>query len=214
MVLREMEARYESLGTFGATGKVVTEIGWTNGGTNAPFASSSTTFSMKLARPDFYRIEWTQKMDFVFSHFTRQAAAWSSGGGHFVLMPDGKVSRFLNRELVLKFAADVAGGGPREASSLFFKKGKEKGPADSLKNPSREPDEKIDGEDCYVVSADYPDGKEILWITRSDSFLKQYRFTYAGKAPQESSPTQPGMSDSMLKQWLKLDGLDMTPEEF
>jgi len=86
-----------------------------------------------------------------------------------------------------------------------------------LKNPSREPDEKIDSEDCHVVSADARSGKQILWITKKNSFLKQIRSTtggtdFAKNTSQAVSEEVAEISDASLQKMLRMTGREATPE--
>ncbi len=206
-VLRKMQARYDSLTSFSGSGKVVSDIN-PNAGAMTNSIVSEHTFAMKLARPDFYRIEWTQD---VGGFYTNTGAVWDAGGGPHLLMGTNS-SRPLNRELALSLATGVSGGAAQQVPALFFEE-KTLGWISGLTNLTRGPDEKVGDEDCYVVSADDRVGKEILWITKKNFLLKQIKSVLGSAGlPAEASQGISDLSDESMKKLMKSTGQQPTPE--
>ena len=208
-LVQKMQAKYASLMSVTATGKIISEFSSVSGGTPM---TNEHTFKIKLARPDFYRIEWIQKMNIIFTNVTLTGAVWYSGKEHSLLMPGGQVGKPLNRELALASATGLSGGAAQVVPDLFFH-AEAGGRRRSLTNPLRLPDERIDNEDCYVVSADDPAGKEIVWIMKRNFLLKQMKTAVNGAAvSNEAVQSTADLSDDSLKKLMRMTGQDPTPE--
>jgi hypothetical protein len=148
----------------------------------------------------------------VFTNITMLGAVWYSGKDHSLLLPGGKASKLLNRELALSMATGVSGGAAHTVPSLFFKDKSIGCWLNLLTNPSRQPDEKVDNEDCHVVSADGTTGKTILWIAKKNFLLKQIRNLSGDKPGEAVSQAASETSDDSLKKILKMTGQEVTPE--
>jgi uncharacterized protein YneF (UPF0154 family) len=165
---------------------------------------ASSTFSLRLSKPDFYLIEWRQKVN---SQGTEDGAVWSAGEGNFLWVSrDGKPKKQKDRNTALAMAAgdsfEVAGTIP----SIFYDEG-----ANVLRvlgTPAMMADEKIDGDDCYVISGTLGNRKTLLWISRKTFLIRQIR-DILGQKPDNRSPA---ISDDMIKEMLKLRGQKPTAE--
>src|SRR5207249_4762776 len=89
-LLRELQTRYESMRSYSATGEVTSVMKMSqapssdssHGAVRGP-QESHHRFTMKLARPELYRIEWKQQMP----NFTMKGAVWSDGAARVVTVP-------------------------------------------------------------------------------------------------------------------------------
>jgi predicted Ser/Thr protein kinase len=201
-LLQRVAKKYAGLSSISATGKVVAEMTPATGGATM---TMEHRFSMNLGRPDFYRIEWTQKMQAV-AGFEMKGAVWNAGDGTFLLTPGGKVTQLLNREQALAVATGISGGAAHRVPSLFFKEESLNWLA-ALKNPALLPDELVGGEACHVISAESATGREVIWFTKKDLLLRQIRSTFTGSAIGEGlSESLAKMSDVTLQKMAKITG--------
>jgi RNA polymerase sigma factor (sigma-70 family) len=138
-----------------------------------------STFTVKLARPGFYRIEYNRHS----SSTTNTVAVWNSGDGNFLLSHRATTSysKYASREAAF-LAASVMTRGSGSCvfiSNTFFNKKIE---TDILK-----PDvfakevkaERIGGVDCYVLTANNLGHESLsmkLWIGKKDFLIRQRQF--------------------------------------
>ena len=78
-LLRQTQDTYDSLRSYSSAGEVTSTFS-PAGLEPQQFTHS---FTMRLARPALYRIEWEQRS----ANFLMKGAAWSTGEGHFVIGP-------------------------------------------------------------------------------------------------------------------------------
>ena len=144
-----------------------------------------STFTVKLARPGFYRIEYNR----YSSSTTNTVAVWNSGDGNFLLSHRATTSysKYASREAAF-LAASVMTRGSGSCvfiSNTFFNKKIE---TDILK-----PDvfakevkaERIGGVDCYVLTANNPGHGSLsmkLWIGKKDFLIRQRQFVSSPEA--------------------------------
>jgi hypothetical protein len=178
-ILENVEAKYLSLDSIAFDSTIVSEDDRTDVRTNGKKPASATTCKARLARPGFYRVEWKRP---VTSSYVPEGAAWSSGVRHYTLIAD-KVSPHDNIDLA--FARVMGGGGGYTFPRLFFQR-----PGSVLryiKNPTLQPDEKVGGLDCYVVSGETHSGVgQTLWITK-EFLVIQVRQTFGDKEMSEEA---------------------------
>jgi hypothetical protein len=199
-----MGEKYAALSSFTASGQVVSEVTPAGGG---KATTTKHTFTINLARPEFYRITWTNA---IAPGVIMRGAAWCAGDGHKVLNA-GKVGTHLNREMALAAATGVSGGVAHTVPSMFFKDDP-LALVPSLKNPILLPEERVGADACYVVAADRPLDKVTLWITKKDGLLKKVQ-TKTGAGPrQETTQASGDVSDESVRKILKTQGQDSTPD--
>jgi RNA polymerase sigma factor (sigma-70 family) len=200
-ILQKAQETYASLTSYSATGKNVSEfsggemeIGGTGGGGRGgggkffPQGLSQTqTLSIKMARPNLYRIEWEQK---ITPAYTNLGAVWSSGDGDFYLLV-GKVTKMRDRKTSFATAAGVSGAGTATVPSAFFNTGSENSLASFAAGTdvALEKDEVVNGVNCHVLSRTMPSPKNsgfvsddemrmTLWIGKSDHLIHQRRIVF------------------------------------
>jgi hypothetical protein len=162
----------------------------------------TTTFTIRLARPNLYRIEWEQVYP-APGQFTNRGAVWSAGDGNYLLLGGNQQSKQDDMNLALASATGVSGGAAGTLPPIFFESQMDL--LKNLKNTARPPEEKIGNDACYVVSGDVAGMKLVLWITK-DFLLKQKRQILG------SALAIPKTSDADIKKTLEQLNQSATPE--
>jgi hypothetical protein len=211
-IVAKLAANYAGLTNFTVTGRVIEDID-ASGGKNPAVAPKSDelkydlgtpgrviTFSIRLAKPDFYRIEWSQR---ISDSYSQKGATWSSGDGDFLLLADKKRRIEGGMDMALASATGVSGGVASTLPPIFFQRPTNE--LQSLGNLALLPEEKIGDDVCYVVSGGLNGQKVILWITK-DYWLKQKKMILG------ASMKMPEMSDEDIKKALSAIGQAATPE--
>jgi len=150
-------------------------------------------FTVKLGRPDFYRVEWEGLMGPTKS----KGAAWSAGDGDFLLMDmeQIKYAKMKSRELALAAATGLSAGVANTMPQIFFKGSSSL--LNMFKSSTRGDDETIEGDDCYVLTGSAMGLKVILWVNKSNYLIKQKRQVLGGQMEI------PDMSEEKLQEGLK-----------
>lgn len=141
-------------------------------------------FSVKLARPGLYRIDWnSQKGPMKMS-----GAAWSTGDEHYIYMgmQPPKYVKMQSREMALGAATGVSQGAANTIPMFFFN-GKQS-MLNMMENVTLGKEEAVDGTDCYLVNGDLRGMKLNLWIDKSSFLIKQKQQVFGGdvKMPEMS----------------------------
>lgn len=124
-------------------------------------------FTIRLARPDLYRIAWRQDMGF----FVSTGAVWSAGNGD-QLAANGSPVKYPDKETALSAATGVSGRAAGSIPGTFFQMnwGDQLGRAPSM---TRKKDEKIGDANCFVLT-DVKNGRtRTLWIGKEDFLIRQ-----------------------------------------
>jgi outer membrane lipoprotein-sorting protein len=161
-ILKQAQEKYASLTSYSDEGKTVATI---NGRT------FTTTFSIKLARPGFYLIEWEQP---VSASYTNKGAVWSAGEGDFLRM-GSRDRKEAKQETALASATGISGGAAASIPGTFFSMnwGNQLGGAAS--SAKRGADEKVGDVVCYVFTSDLKGQTRTLWIGKEDLLIHQVR---------------------------------------
>lgn len=195
-ILERTMAKYAALQTYRSSGITVEEIH------DAAPKTINGTFTMQLARPDVYRVDYEQ----MGASLTNKASLWSDGSGHYFknhmaqdpapLAPDGHSPvRYENKlpfsgmeglKQNLGDIGDVSGGATAIVPSMFY--GVEIPKLSSYvwstmctvqgwlkSHPLKEPDETVEGVDCFVLSMTTDEGKAWLWIGKQDGLVHRCR---------------------------------------
>jgi len=202
-VLRDVQATYASLHSYSATGEVVSGI--STDGSSAILAAAGpqefrTTFTLKLARPQMYKIIWEQGTTFM----SMRGAVWSDGESRFLVVP-GITSQPADTETAIAAATGISGGVAHTIPSIFFDlSGNEL--ATVLKVSTMAPTESIDGEECYVVKAHTEQSDRTFWISKGSKLIRQVMTVTSGTG------APPEISDADLKKALETMGQKPTDE--
>ncbi len=210
-IIKDSQDAYAALSSYGDSGKVIEQVGG---------QTLTTTFNIRLQRPNLYRIEWSQA---VTPSFTNGGVVWSAGDGDFTLMnlngqPSIKPRKNKDMQTTLASATGVSGQASSTIPGTFFKQN-----WGNVLNPAsltlqKQGDEKVDGVDCYVVSSSTgpKTGQGVVavqnitstfWIGKLDHLIHQTQTVMEG-----TSMKLPQMSDSDIKHILQEQNKPVTPE--
>lgn len=183
-----------------------------------------TTSSIKLQRPNLYRIDWAESLkSAAFNGVMSKGVTWSDGTGDYWVMgaagqeQNAKPEKSKDRQAALTSATTAAGGWMVSTiPELFFNQN-----SGGLLNAAdqtlkRQQDESVNGVDCYVVSsstdpasADAAGKKSTtLWLGKQDHFIHKTQIIIE----KMSLPTTPQVSDADIKKVLEMQNKPATPE--
>jgi beta-lactamase regulating signal transducer with metallopeptidase domain len=201
-VFEEVINTYKTMDTYKAEGTVAMDIDSGSTKTN-----TETSFSIALKKPNLYLVTWTQKNN-VMPNMAQTGAVWSDGDQPYLYMGVlHAYSKMSGDEIALGGAAGISNGATSTIPSLFLK---QQSPFSRLKDPEIEQIEKIDGEDCYVISgASIISTKETWWISKSKHFIVKYSRSLSRP---EGGMKMPEQTDEQLEESLKRMGVKVTEE--
>ena len=213
-IAKQSQDAYVALTSYSDTGKVVSEGGG---------QTTETTFSIRLQRPNLYRIDWTSAGGF----YTSKGVVWADGtGDYFVMGAANKIDtmkpqKMQSMQMALASASGVSGSAAADIPGTFFNQNW----GDQLRVISsprakvqRLPDEKIGDTDCHVIAngldpIELPhntgtSGKVAtqLWIGKQDHLIHQIKTT------SEGASVKMQIKDESLKTILERQGKPATPE--
>jgi len=166
-IFNKAQEKYASLTSYSDEGKTVATL---NGMT------ITTTFSIRLARPNFYRIEWEQSNDSTFTKTKAQTrAVWSAGEGDFLDFTGTGAQKQASLESALASATGISAGAAATVPGTFFKSnwGNQFGrPVSSRKQQA---DEKVGDVDCYVFTSELNGTTNTIWLGKQDFLIHQVR---------------------------------------
>jgi RNA polymerase sigma factor (sigma-70 family) len=161
-ILRQSQNAYAALTSYSDEGKTIATIGNT---VVPPHA-----FTIKLARPNLYRVEWMQD----YGSFVQTGMVWSAGGGNFLkIVAESRPEKYPNMAGALGGATGISGGAASSIPGTFFKLNQGNQLGVSLRSASRKPDEKIGDIDCYVLTQTSGGRATTLWIGKRDFLIHQ-----------------------------------------
>ena len=160
-------------------------------------AEMKTTYSIRLKRPNLYRITWTRELrDFPRS----TGAIWNAGGKPFVYVEDLRVYGRVDTNLQAFEAMSRFSGGAATCVTSMLATDEAGHPElhflSLLKEPQFLEEAVFDGAPCYVISGSSDlTGKTTLWISKASFFLCkcEYSLEASDKAP---SATETGDHDT------------------
>ncbi len=172
-IFKNAQEKYASMTGYSDEGQTVATL---NGST------LTTTFAIKLARPNLYLIEWQQKNESAFfTTTTKTEAVWSAGAGDYLDMGLG-VKKQMSREDALSSATGISASASSSIPGTFFKMnwGNQLG---SVSSEKRQADEKVGDVDCYVFTSELKKGfTRTLWIGKQDFLIHQVRNVTSAEA--------------------------------
>ena len=184
-IFKRAQEKYASLTSYSDEGKTVAILNGT---------TLTTTFAIRLARPNLYRIEWEQPV--TAANYTNKGVVWSAGEGDFVDMRTG-VQKRSSQEDALSSATGVSGSAAATIPGTFFKMqwGNQLGGA--VAGERRQDDEKVGDADCYVFTSGSNGRTKTLWIGKQDFLIHQVRNVTSAEAMKalmaDAARRNPGM---------------------
>jgi hypothetical protein len=187
-IFKKSAETYASLTAYSDQGQVVTTV---DGSTKV------TSFLTRLARPDFYLIEWQQGGDAsYFSQAAGAQAVWSSGAGDFLETGYGPQNEG-DPEVALDIASEFSGGASATIPMTFFNLPLGRAFDDSVFEERRQPDEKVGKMDCYVFSSELQGKTRTLWIGKQDFLIHQVQTVISAEAMQAAVARIPSETPQM-----------------
>jgi RNA polymerase sigma factor (sigma-70 family) len=159
-IVQRSQSAYAALSSYSDEGTTLGAVGST---TVAPHV-----FSIKLARPNLYRIEWKQNLGF----YAQTGLVWSAGSGNFSII-NRKLETNSTMETGLSAATGVSGDATGSMPGTFFDSHWGNKLGAGLLSATRKPDEKVGGVDCYVLTHSKKGGTETIWIGKQDFLIRQ-----------------------------------------
>ena len=210
-IAKQAQNAYAALSSYSDDGKVIEQLGG---------QTLTTTFNIRLQRPNLYRIEWSQAMT---PSITNGGEVWSAGDGDFTLMnrngqPIIKQRKNKDMQTTLASATGLSGQASAMIPEVFFKQywGNALNPASVILQ--RQADEKVNGVDCYVLSSSTgpKNGQGVVavqnttttfWIGKLDHLIHQTQTVM-----EAASIRLPQFSDADLKNMLQEQNKPVTPD--
>jgi outer membrane lipoprotein-sorting protein len=172
-IFKQTQENYASLASYSDEGQTVSTMNDT---------TTTTTFTIRLARTNFYRIEWEQNSKSSCStRNTSVQAVWSSGAGDFLEVGCGAQEQY-DREIALADAAAFSGGAAATIPRIFFKMQSEDQFEDSMLSEKRQADEEVGDVNCYVFTRESQGQTNTLWIGKQDFLIRQVRTVTSAEA--------------------------------
>ena len=226
-IAQQSKDTYAALSSYTDTGTVVVK--------SSSGDITITTFTIRLQRPDLYRVDWSQSISSIPQSTGR---VWSAGDGFFMQQSAGGrdlYSKPLNQH-TMQMSLGAAAGGSSSASStipeVFFATNSGDVLDSVLKVASKaatltkERDAKIGGVDCHTLTSTFdpsksPDGGKLpegrgtigkitttFWIGKQDHLIHQIR-----RAIDTSALAMASLSDATIKSGLERINQPATPEK-
>jgi len=187
-IIRRAQERYASLTSYSDEGRTVAAL---NGMT------ITTAFTIRLARPNLYRIKWEQSVN---SDYANKGAVWSAGQGDFLRI-GSEAKQQANQELALASATGISGGAAATVPSTFFKLKWGDQLGSTVLGEKQQPDQKVGDVDCYVFTGNSKGWTRTLWIGKRDFLIHQLRTVTSAEAMKtalaEAVKRNPAMSDRL-----------------
>ena len=214
-IAKETQDAYATLSSYSDTGTNISTVAG---------QTITTTSSIKLQRPNLYRIDWAQSLESTaFKGVMSKGVTWSDGKGNFWVVgaagqeQKAKPEKSKDMQAALASATTAAGGWMVSTiPELFFNQnwGGMLNVADQTLK--RQKDESINGVDCYVESSSTDPasadamGKSstTLWIGKKDHFIHKTQVIIE----KMSVATMPQVSDADIKKVLEMQNEPATPE--
>jgi hypothetical protein len=197
-------AQYKSMNAYSSEGTITEDVN--AGGVKTTL---QTTFSIKMKKPNQYLITWNQ-INAVVPAFSQAGAVWNQGSQPYLYMAGLKAySKITGDDFALGSATGISGGAAFTIPTLFLTTLKNyPTPFSRLINPQIEAGERIDGDDCYVISGSSTVSKnESFWISKATYMIKKYSRSLD---PPAGGFKITQMTDQQLDDAIKASGQEVT----
>jgi hypothetical protein len=174
-IFKKVKDNYALMTTYSDEGCVVIALS----------ESTVINFSTRLARTNFYLIEWNRAGEPLSSTKSGTSqAVWYSGSGDYLQAEAGMRSQ-VNCEIALAKAGVYSGGATLTVPRLFFNQLWEDEPIDGLVfSVTRQADEKMGDISCYVFARGAMGATNTLWIGQQDFLIHKVRTVISTKVIQ------------------------------
>lgn len=174
-ILKKVDATYKGIKSYSAQAASVSTIDLSQVNPMLKDPQKLTAkMSILMARPNLYRFEWERAM----GPKTLKGAIWSAGRGDYVKTASNPI-KVKNRESAVTMGLASSGALGLGLSGLFFEETNKL--ETELKNDSKNADETLDGQQCYVLSGEIKSQDVTLWINRKNFLIDQIEVKLGGK---------------------------------
>jgi RNA polymerase sigma factor (sigma-70 family) len=165
-IFKRAQENYASMKSYSDEGKTIATLNGT---------TITTTFAIKLARPDLYRVEWTQ----ATAYFTNSGTVWSAGNGDFMAQNYGQYNakpvKYQDMQSTLATATGISASATATIPGTFFKMNWGDQLGGSTAGEKRQADQTVGNVDCYVFRNDLKGRTKTIWIGKQDFLIHQVR---------------------------------------
>jgi outer membrane lipoprotein-sorting protein len=169
-IFKKAQENYASLTSYSDEGKTVATLSGT---------TLTTTFNIRLARPNLYRIQWEQPVNLSYAN---KGVVWSAGDGDFLVMGNGDALKEAGQESALSSATGISGSAAATIPGTFFKMNWGNQLGGSVAGEKQQADGKVGDVDCYVFTSESKGRTRTLWIGRQDFLIHQVRNVTSAEA--------------------------------
>jgi len=193
-IFQKSQAAYAAMTSYSDDGKSISVLNGT---------TITHTFSIKLGRPDFYRVEWEQSTESAFYKSTgEKEVIWSEGKGDFLEML-GKARKESSKESAFGSAAGISGRASATIPGTFFSLNSVNELGGSTASAKQKADAKVGEVDCYVFTSESKGRTKTMWIGKQDLLIHQVRIVTSAEAMKaimaEAAKRNPEMAARMPK---------------
>jgi len=171
-IFKRAQEKYASLISYSDEGMTIATVSGT---------TITHSFTIRLARPKFYRIEWEQSSQTGARKYTTKGAVWSAGEGDFLEM-GGVAQKQSDKESALAGATGISGSAAATVPGTFFKMNWGNQLGGSVAGEKRQTDEKVGDVDCYVFTSELKGRTKTLWIGKQDFLIHQVQTITSAEA--------------------------------
>jgi RNA polymerase sigma factor (sigma-70 family) len=160
-ILQKSKNAYAALTSYSDEGTSASTVG-----TNSV---APHVFSIRMARPNLYRIQWKQDSGF----FVSTGLVWSAGHGDFQQTTAVPPRQERDMQEAFSNAAGISGGSTMSVPAMVFDINTRNQLPWAMQNATRLPDEKIGRENCYVLTRSSGERITTIWIGKRDLLIRQ-----------------------------------------
>jgi outer membrane lipoprotein-sorting protein len=132
------------------------------------------TFTIRLSRPNLYRIAWLNSYSSPFAPKSNPAAVWSTGADDFLDLGWG-AKKQDSQVMALAGATGVSGGAAGSIPAAFFNLSWSNPFCCLAKGLIQQTDEKVGEVDCYVFTRESTGSTRTIWIGKQNFLIRQIR---------------------------------------
>jgi hypothetical protein len=198
-ILQKLDATYKAFTSYSAQGISVGTVDMSQVNPKLTQPQTVTTkLSLRLGRPDHYRMEWER--DAGTQHV--QGAIWAAGKGNFV--HTANTAKVKDRETALNTAASSSGTLGLLTAAVFF--GETNSPTTMLKNYMKSHSETLNNQKCYVLTGQLGHMNLMFWIRKSDFVIAQTELILGGKVDEAELAGKTYAQKAQLERASKMKG--------
>ena len=203
-IFQKAQAAYAALTSYSDEGKTIATLNGT---------TITHTFSIKLGRPNLYRIEWEQSSESAgYKSTSEKEVIWSEGKGDFLEML-GKARKEASKESAFGTAAGISGRASATIPGTFFSVNSFNELGGSTASAKQKADAKVGEVDCYVFTSESKGRTKTVWIGKQDFLIHQVRIVSSAEAMKAIMAEATKRNPEMAARMPKIEYTDSTATE-